>query len=177
MILDTIQRRCTLYKLRDLEEEDINTLVETLLQRVQSELPADRLSMILAEKGVKSPGLIAQAVEKYVIGAPPEEAADVEASTAIDVRALTKAITHGDWPAASKYLEDAQQADAQSIRLSSVAYMRQMLLHSPEIADRAKAIAQAIDELVSVQRAEASVVSAALTAAVYRATSFFYKYR
>lgn len=177
LVLDTVQRRCTIYKLRELDDDATTSLVTTLLNSVNSELPADRLAMVLADRGIASPGLIAQAVEKYVAGARPEDAADVEASTSVDVKGLTKAIVRGDWPGAAKYLMDAQNSDVQAIRLSSIAYMRASLLNCPEIAQRTGAYARAIDELAAVQRAEESVVAAVLAGAVYRATEFFFKHR
>lgn len=176
-ILDTVQSRCTVYTLKELEEEDIAKLVSVLLEKAESELPADRLVMTLAERGIGSPRLIAQAVEKYIAGATPEDACDVEASVTIDTRALTKAVIRGDWPAAAKYLEDMQSVDTQGVRLGTLAYMRKMLLHSPEVADRTAAISRAIDELVSIQSQADSVMYAALIAGMYRATAYFFKYR
>ena len=63
LLLPTVQSRCTIYKLNEMQEEDIGKLVPVLLERAGSDLPADRLAIHLAEKGVGSPRLIAQAVE------------------------------------------------------------------------------------------------------------------
>lgn len=177
LILATIQSRCTTYKLDDLQEEEIAKLVPMLLEQAESELPADRLVMALAEHSIGSPRLIAQAVEKYIAGAPPEEACYVEASSDVDTRALTKAVVRGDWPAAAKYLEDMQFSDVEGVRLGSMAYMRKMLLHSSEISERTGAIARAVESLVDVPQGAESVRAAALTAAMYRATSVLAKYK
>lgn len=177
LLIETLQSRCTVYRLKELEEDDIAKLVKKLLLKTGSDKPADRLAMELAEHGIGSGRLIAQAVEKYVAGASAEEACDVEAAAAVDTRALTRALVRGDWAGTAKFLEGAQLADAPAIRLGTLSYMRKMLLHSPEVGDSAAAWARAIEELVSVQRAENSVIHAALTAALYRACAYYAKFK
>ncbi len=177
LILATIQSRCTTYKLDDLQEEQIAKLVPMLLEKAESDLPADRLVMALAEHSIGSPRLIAQAVEKYIAGAGPEEACYVEASLSVDTRALTKAVVRGDWPSAAKYLEDMQFSDVEGVRLGTTAYMRKMLLHEPVVSSRADAIARAVESLVDISQGAESVRAAALIAAMYRATSVLSKYK
>jgi hypothetical protein len=160
-----------------MEEEDTQKLVSILLDKAGSDLAADRLAMELAERGIGSPRLIAQAVEKYIAGGSPAEAADVEASAVVDTKALTKAVIRGAWPDAAKFLEDMQSGDVQAARLGTLSYLRKMLLHSPEISERTAAIARAVDELVAIQQGAESVQYAAFIAAMFRATAFFSKYK
>jgi hypothetical protein len=163
--------------MRELEYDDITILVTRLLKRIESSLPADRLVDALSEKAIGSPRLIAQAVEKYVAGATPDEAAEVEASTTVDTKGLCRSVIKGDWTGVAKYLQEAQSADVRAIRLGCIGYLRTILLTSPEVSERTNAVAKAVTILVGLQNAEDSVIAGGLAAALYQVCSFFEKYR
>jgi replication-associated recombination protein RarA len=176
-LIETLRSRCTVYRLRELGIDDITLLIESLLKRIKSDLPADRLADALVERGVSYPRLITQAVEKYAAGAAPEEASDVEGATEVDIKALCRSMIHGDWPGVASFLSNAQPADIRAIRLSSIAYLRSMLWASPEISGRTEVVAKAIGLLCELQNAEDLVMSAAVASALYHATAFFAEYK
>jgi hypothetical protein len=175
-VLDTIHRRCVQHVLRELELDDIVILVNKLLKFAKSDLPEDRLVEALVERGVKAPGLIAQAVEKYVAGESPDEASNVEGITVIDVKTLNKAVMRGDWPVVSQALLAAEAVDIKGARLALISYLKKVLLDSPDFNDRNTQVSKAISALCEVQNAGELVMSAAMTAELYRLCSVFSKY-
>lgn len=176
-VIETLQGRCMVYTLRELEMTDTLKLVEKLLRQVECDRPADRLVDALVENGIKYPRQIAHAVEKYVGGAKADEAAQVQGSTAVEVKALTRSMVKGDWDGVRKYLSDAQRSDVRPIRLSCIAYMRRMLLESSEIGERTKAVTIAIDTLAGLENAEDIVLAAGLASTLYNVTAVFARYK
>ena len=174
-IIPTLRGRCLCYELRELGMDDTTLLVTRLLKLAKSDLPVDRLVDALAERRVKYPRLIAHAVEKYVGGAPPEEAVQVEGVAEIDIRALTKAVVKGNWEEASQYLLAAQAGDMRAVRISILGYLKTVLLESP-ISDRTLVVSKSIAAICSVQNAEDIVIASAVAAELYRLTAMFSKY-
>lgn len=177
LIKSTVQGRCLSYKLRELMADDVLKLVETLLAKVKSTLPADRLADVLVEKGISYPRHIAQAVEKYLAGADPEDAAEVEASTSIDVTAVSSALIKGDWEGVAEYMLKAQSTDVRQIRLSCLAYLRVILLQSSDISERTHIVADSITQLCTLTNMEDVAVGAGLAAVLYRCAAFFSNYK
>jgi DNA polymerase III gamma/tau subunit len=176
-LIETLRSRCTVYRLRELGIEDITVLIEVLLKKISSDLPADRLADALVERGVSYPRLIAQAVEKYSAGATPDEAADVEGATEVDTKVLSRALIKGDWASVAGFLANSQVADIKAIRMSCIAYLRSILWAAPEISDGTRVVAKAIESLCVLQNAEDLVMSAAVSAALYNVASYFAKYK
>ena len=176
-VLEPLRSRCLCYEFKELGQPGVEKLVTRLLKRVESDLGADRLAEALGERGVGSPRLIAQAVEKYVAGLEPEEAADVSGATEVDIRSLTRAVISGDWEGASRLLLAAQKGDMRSVRLALLGYLRRALLESSEIGPRAKTIASAIMALTELKNTEDLAVAAGVAATVYKLTELFGRYR
>lgn len=172
-----LQGRCLVYQLRALSIDDTTKLVETLLVRVQSKKPADRLAEALVDRGISYPRLIAHAVEKYVAGAKPEDAVEVEGSAIVDVKNVTRAIVKGEWDSVAKYLHKAQASDMRGVRLGVLAYLRGMLLNSADVEDRTGAVAKAILTITSLQNMEDIALSAGLAASLYQVTAHFARYK
>lgn len=173
---DAFRSRCQCYDFKDLELADVEKLVIRLLGKIGSELPADRLVEALADNRVGSPRLIAQAVEKYAAGCLPEDAALVSGAPLIDIMALSRAITHGDWGEAARYLQASQGSDARSLRFLLMNYLRTQLLETPQLGPRAAAISKAITKMAAVTNAEDSVVFSAICAAAYDLCKIFSQY-
>jgi DNA polymerase-3 subunit gamma/tau len=139
-IIETLRSRCIAYEFRELGADDTLILVTRLLKKINSTLPCDRLTDALVERGIRSPRLIAQAIEKYAAGLDPDEAAQVDGATEVDVKALCRCVIKGSWEDTAKILINSQPGDMRAIRLNLLAYLRAVLLEST-IADRTKAVA------------------------------------
>jgi DNA polymerase-3 subunit gamma/tau len=175
-ILPTIRSRCQCYEMRELNMDDTLKLTTRLLKIAKSTLPADRLADALSERHVRYPRLIAQAVEKYVSGMSPEDAAQVEGVAEVNVRAITTAMTKGDWEETSRYLLAAQPGDMRSVRIAMIAFLRSVLLENP-ISDRTKVVANSIISIASLTtNTDDLTASAVLCAEIYRMCAMFSKY-
>lgn len=177
LIKATVQRRCMCYQLRELGPADITILVERLLKKIAVSLPADRLVDVLVERGISYPGHIAQAVEKYAAGGDPDDAAIVEASAVIDIKALGNSMVKGDWAGASRYLQNAQGADVRQIRLSCIAFLRTILLQSPDTDERTNVVADGLLQLCTLTNMEDLAMSAGLACVIYRICAYFTQYK
>lgn len=175
-ILQTLQGRCTIYKLRPLRTEDITVLVERCLAKAESELPADRLVDAIIERGLTYPRVITQAVEKYTAGASPDEAVEIEGSEPVDTSKLCRAMIKGDWPGVAKFLYQAPTSDAKAIRMSCLGYLRTVLLQSPDVGERTAAVSKAVAALCALHNVEDLVLSSGLSSALYTVTSVFARY-
>lgn len=175
---EPLRSRCVSYQMLDLEAHDIELLVKRLLKKVGSKLPVDRLTEELVQNKVRSPRLIAQAVEKYVAGNDVKEAASVDGTTGVmDMSGLTRAIVKGDWSTVSDTLRNAELVDVRPVRLGVISYLRGALLNDKEVGDRSKVIADSISELAGLRDAEDTVVAGAVAAVLYRVTALFSQYK
>lgn len=179
MLTDTIQSRCGAgtFRLRELDMDGVTSLVTRLLKKAGSDRPVDRLCDELVENQIRYPRTIAQAVEKYAAGADPKDAVDVVGAGDVDTKALTRALVKGDWPGVTKYLLEAQPNDTRGIRLSCIAYLRKILLQSPEISERTKAVSDSLYTLCSLQNSEGVVMAAGIASALYGVCAKFAEYR
>ena len=176
-ILSTVRRRCQTYALASLNSENIGKTVQHYLRLAKSDLEPDVLTEALIDKGIRNPGLIAQAVEKYTAGNPPEKAADVEGSIDVDTKALCRAVTQGDLNDAWKILRECQDSDARGLRAAIVGYLKAIMLDTTEFNDRNKAVAKAIKILCGYSGAEDLLQMSALTAEVYEVCKIFSNYK
>jgi DNA polymerase-3 subunit gamma/tau len=177
-INEPLRSRCVSYQMRELEAADTEILVRRLLKLAKSKLPVDRLFEELVLQKVRSPRLIAQAVEKYVAGNDVTASADVDGTTGLmDMKELTRATIKGDWSTVSDMLKAAEVIDMRPIRLGIISYLKAALLNDKEIGERSKVIADSISELAGLQNAEDTVVSGAVAAVLYRVTALFSQYK
>jgi len=173
---DAFRSRCISYEFRDLEMVDVEKLVERLLSKVGSDLPTDRLAEALADNMVRSPRLIAQAVEKYCAGCEPADAAMVSGAATIDIMALSRAITRGLWGEAARYLQNVSKEDARYLRVLLLNYLNSQLLETPDMGPRGDAVAKAISLMSMTADAENALVFAAICSSVYALCKLFAKY-
>jgi DNA polymerase III subunit gamma/tau len=166
-IIETLRSRCTTYELKELDEAGVEKLVTRLLKFTKSDLPVDRLVVSLVENKVYSPRLVTQAVEKYLAENSPDDSAKVDGATSVDVFALVKSVLKGEWAEASAYLKAQPDLNVQAVRRSLIAYLKVVLLESPDVDNRSTAVADAIRELCFMENADESIISASLAARLY----------
>lgn len=174
---DTLQSRCLQYKFRELDGDEMAVLVRRVLKKIKVKLPVDRLVEELLKNEIRSPRFIVQAVEKYAAGQSPVDAADVESSSTVDIKALTKAVTKGDWAYVSDTLSKVESTDVRAIRVSMISYLRTVLLGEKEFNERADIIAQAIMLLSDLRNTEDKVVGGMVASVLYRLSAMFSQYK
>lgn len=176
-IEETLRSRCHQYPLKPFNREDIWKYVRRILRKNKSNLSIDELTDALVDHGVDSGRLVAHAVDEYMGGASADDAAQVEGTTEVDSKSLTRAVVKGDWRDVSSILRKTQEGDIRLLRASVVNYLRTVLLESVELNDRSKAIAHSIKNLVYVTQAEDSVMLAALSAELFMLCNVFSEYK
>lgn len=176
-LTETVRDRCFSYEFREMGADDIELYVQHLLDKVESELPADRLATELVDAGIAGHRLIANAVEKYVSGLGPEDAVQVQGAVTAESLSLIRAVVRGDWPDTAKQLQKMQGADARSARFGLIGLLKKSLLEEPEQNMRTEALAKALGSLCALQNAEDLVIAGALSAELYRLTVIFAKYK
>jgi DNA polymerase III subunit gamma/tau len=153
-IVDTLRSRCMMFHIRPLKADDIKVLVKKGLKTAKSSLSSQTLTDALVEAGVDSPRLILNAVENYVAGDNPEDAAQVEGANEVDAKSLIRHMVKGDWPGIAAMLRGASASEARRLRNRSIDYLRGILLDCSELDDRTKAVYDAIRTLAGTPWAE-----------------------
>ena len=151
-------------------------VAQRLLEKIGSELPADRLVEALGEAKVMSPRLIAQAVEKYAAGCETGGSHSCEWSTYCRYYDVVPRHYQRSLGFGRTISSQCGEERCEGVANASVAYLRRQLLESSEIGPRSDAIAKAIS-LMSVSNVEDAVIFSAICASCYELTRLFSKYR
>ena len=173
-ILRTLRRRCLVYTMLSLDMEGIKTLVRKALKFVHSDLASSELVEALYTNEVTSSGLVVNAVEKYIAGSTPEEAARIDEFN-FDTEALCHAIVKGDLEQCMKQLSEATPKECKMIRGSVAQYLKGIIIAETEVDKRTSIVADSIYDL-AVHSYEDRFQLPLTVAAVYRCCERFKKY-
>lgn len=173
-VIETLRRRCAGYVVPPLDLEATRKLVRKAIKVAGGNRDSEELVDALLENGVTSPGLILNAVEKYLEDklCTAEDAAKPDI-TEVDVRALNSEIFRGNWRGAAKWLRSCSSKDAQQIRNQLASFFRKVLLDDTEFSDRNDALADAIKTLTSMQFVGEDTQVAAMSAVAYQIAKEF----
>lgn len=176
-IIGTLKRRCLCYKLETLTSDAIELLVKHFLKLGKSDLDSAELLEALSERGVNSPGLIAQAVEKFCAGNSPNDAADVEGGTEVNTKELCRNVIKGDLEGVWRLLASAPDSDARGLRAAVVGYLKAIMLETQEFNKRNDSLAKAVTKLCAISGAEDIIQMSALAAELYSICKLFSSYK
>jgi len=119
---------------------DKKEFVHSYLKKMgKSKKEADAFIDELCEQDITSPGIILQAMEKWLSGLDPFEAiisCDTIAgsggmiSSQLDVLAVCRALSKGDWCSCAKLLQNMTKSDVYFVRNCVLGYLKTMLLQS-----------------------------------------------
>jgi DNA polymerase III subunit gamma/tau len=168
-ILRTLRRRCIQYDIKPLELEQIRSVVKVAFKVAKGTKDSEALVEELLVANVSTPGLIMNAVEKYLATpeCSPEEAVRVERASEVDIKALNRCIVKGDWKGAARWIANCTKQDAQSIRYQLAAYLREILVNDGEFSERNDVIAGAIKTLVQATQVGEDAQVALVAAVAY----------
>ncbi len=173
LVNEALRSRLKMYGMRTPTRDDIVEYVTKLLKKLDSELSPDDLADALVENGITSFRLIAHAIDSYYEGATAEQAAEVESSASISVKALRRAIIKGDWSDSANILKKSSKSEVRSLRTALIAYLRVYLLDNAELDERGTSIAEAIKRLAYVGHTEDINQFGVLTAEIYTLCGLF----
>ena len=177
-ILPTLMRRFTTYTVASMEIDDVRRLVTKAIKASGGDRDADDLTESLLEAGISSPGLVMNALEKYLAdpNASAEEAVRLGVNTKVDIRALNKAIIRGKWKEVAQWLQGVNPNDVKEIRGMLAKYLRTILLNDQEFSDRNGLIAESIKTLTTVNYLGDEGQLALISAVAYELASKFRAY-
>jgi DNA polymerase III subunit gamma/tau len=175
-IIPTLIDRCLQYPVIGLTSDGVRKLVRWAFKKEKSDKPKDALIDQLNERGVNRPRAVIMAVQKYLTGESPEEAA-ASAHTDLDTYRICRHCIKGDWEAAREELQKAVPEDAFTLRSHLSKYLQTVLLESQEISSRTKVVANALHALASLAKMEYGLQLSATIATVYNLCASFSKYR
>jgi DNA polymerase III gamma/tau subunit len=170
---EALRSRFKMYGMRSPERDDLVLYITKILKKLESELAPDDLADALVENGITSFRLVAHAIDSYVEGATAEQAAEVDASTKTNVKALRRAVVKGEWSDVAAILKKSSKSEVRSLRLGLLGYLRLYLLDNAAIDERGNAIAQAMVRLSYVGRTEDQNQLSALVAELYTLCGIF----
>lgn len=129
-----ITPRCFIYR------SDKNNFVQSYLKKMgKSKKEADAFVDELCKQDITSPGIILQAMEKWLSGLEPFDAiisCDAIAgsgsmySSQLDVLSICRALSKGDWNTCAKMLQNMTKTDVYFVRNCVLGYLKTMLLQS-----------------------------------------------
>lgn len=172
-LIPAIRRRLISYTLKPLDVDGITAYTQRLLG---PDVENADLVEALIEKGIDSPGLVAQAAMKFVGGSTIAESVATEVD-AVDGLTLAIAVTKGDWESVCTYLQQARRTDARSLRASIVGLLRKQMIETTEFNRRNKALSEAVKRLSYMSFSDDLVIMAALAAELYTVTELFSEYK
>lgn len=176
-IIKALRRRCTRYALAGLGVNGLERLVNKTLERAkapaQVKAKAAELCEALNEKGISSPGLVVQAVERLLAGNDIASASNVgfDGESGIDTLEICRAVTRGNWIDVRTLLKKASNDDSRIIRASVAGYLKAILLNE-SIGKKADKISISVMMLNKLYLDDGGGL-AALIGALYEITASF----
>ncbi len=161
-IIKPLRDRCLSYILRELNDEDISTLVRRAAKAIKlDEAQAiTQLVPVLTVKHVRSPREILMAVERFASGMSAAEAAQT-AGEPPEYIEIVKAALSGNWTRTSELLQQHKNVDVQGL-LGLLRYCLKTALLKESIGARATAAAECIVGLAQMNLIGDGATTAAL---------------
>lgn len=138
-IIAALKRRAYPLNMKGIDQEAMKKLLQVAKTRTKSDVDMTPLINELIKYDIDSPGLILQAVEKYLTGSEPHECIFSTQETTMDTHTLCKFVSKGDWKSSAEILKNMKKEDIIPVRNYILMYFKTVLLN----ADPAKALATA----------------------------------
>ena len=139
-ILPALRRRCTSYTMKLLTMSEVPEFVRDITNKNKLP-PRDNgpLCEQLALNSINSPGLILQALDKYLAGNSAAASVGNTDGSSVNTLRICKAVTSGDWKTVKTALAEANSDDAYAIRASVAGWLKGFMMREsdPSKLDRA----------------------------------------
>ena len=170
-----LRRRCANYVVPALDLEATRALAKKAIEVAGGDRDSDDLTDSLMEAGINSPGLILNAVEKYLEDntVSSDVAVRSDGVTEVDVRKLNSAIFKGNWRAAAAWLSTCNSRDANQIRRKLAMYLRVVLVNDTDFSDRNNVLAESIKILAGMNYVGDELQIAGICAVAYEIAKMF----
>lgn len=139
-IIPALKRRAFIIDISGINDNSVGELLKLAATKCNSDINMNPLKESLLKYEIDSPGLILQAVEKYVGGFTPEECILNVDNEELDTKLLCNHISKGNWTATKNILKHVRKEDVSMVKICVLGYLRVVLLNSDESEPIAKAI-------------------------------------
>lgn len=162
-IRPALARRCVDVKLRGLNVSERDRLIRSL---IPDGLPYIAIDDAITKSGLDSPGIIVKAVEAWLSGVAPEEAACGSETSDAGYVEIAKALLAGSWRDVRLKMQKLKAADIRGLRGVVASFLGYEMLQTT-VKERADAVSWALRELAACNAYEDGVVRAATAAVFY----------
>lgn len=159
-IIPALQRRAYIINPKLLSDQAILELLQVTSKKVGFENDIQPLYEALLLHDLRSPGLILQAIEKYINGTSPHACISTSSDIIINTKELCKSIVSGDWKTSATLLKDVTTPDIGLLKKYILGYLKRKMMKNT--GDKAYAIARAIRILTSCTMDEGVILSSFL---------------
>lgn len=159
-LLDTVRDRCRSCRFAPFGPESTPALVRRLLKKHKSQLSSEALTDVLLEQSVTSGRSIANAVDNYVVGLTPEEAAMVDVVVDVKTKPLCRAVIKGDWAKAAMVLKNVSPSEIRLFRAGVFLYLMAVLLDQADLGARTMTVAEGIMTMTTASYSEIEIQAA-----------------
>ena len=151
-IIPALQRRAYILQTAPLRKTAIQSLVQEAAMFVKADDDIVPLVEQLYTNGVRSPGLILQAAEKYFNGVPVDDAIQPQEPADEFTKEICRAITKGNWKEAAGFLKSIKKTDVITLRLIVCGYLKTVMMNTTGL--HSVRIAKAIQILMSSETSD-----------------------
>ncbi len=141
-IIPALQRRAYILQTTPLTKTAIESLVQEAAEFVGADDDIQPLVEQLYTNGIRSPGLVLQAAEKYFNGVPVDDAIQPQEPVDELSKDICRTITKGNWKETAGHLKAVKKSDVVTLRYMVCGYLKAVLMNSvgPQSVRMAKAI-------------------------------------
>ncbi len=133
-ILATLKRRAYIINTHGIDQPAIRKLLLSAKKKTEFKGEMLELENILIENDINSPGLILQAVEKYINGMSVTDCIfGNNSDNAIDTKKICQLMSKGDWKSISPILKTMTKEDIVMVRNCVLGYFKAILLNSGSV--------------------------------------------
>lgn len=165
-IIPALKRRAFIVSPKPLSHSAVEDLIHAAQSKVNHSMDTKELVSALIQYDVSSPGLVLQAVERFLSGLSAEDSVLAQSNSMFDSMAVCRAIAAGDWAKCCALTKNITKSDVYALRACLTGYLKAILIKSS--GEKAMAISKAIVNLSS-SCAEDSVLLPAFMANLFMA--------
>lgn len=141
-IIPALQRRAYILQTSPLTKASIHSLIKEAAEFVGADDDIEPLTEQLYTNGIRSPGLVLQAAEKFFNGVPVDDAMNPQEPVDEFSKEICRAILKGVWKEVAGHCKAIKKTDVITLRYMIGGYLKAVLMNSagPQAVRLAKAI-------------------------------------
>ena len=149
-IIAALRRRAFSIVPKLLSDDDIALLVQGTLEKINCPIEAETFIHKIQEESIRSPGLILQALDRYLCGYSVDQSIlNKSGNSKLDTKAICQSVAGSSWIKCSKLVSKVEKGEIYSLKCCISGYLKTILLK--ETNQKAMNAAKAIEILSKIQ--------------------------